>query len=281
MTNVKQNPNSNHKRSYNEHLAFALSLSKRAGRVMLKHFNPLGFPAKSKKDQSAITIVDTFLNQLVIDAVHAKFPHHDILAEEGSSMENNSDYVWVCDPLDGTRQFSMGTANFAFSIALTYKGKPVLGVIFEPYMKKLFQALIGQGTRLNGKLIHVSKKNRLTDSLCFLNTRTRSTYNILGFIPILIAHTKRVYNFACCTLEGDLVASGLAEGVIFANDSAHDFAALKVIIEEAGGKVTDLWGHEQRYDRPLKGVVASNGHIHKQLISLLNTTLKKNRYFPE
>lgn len=278
MSNKTQN--SNDKNSYEDYLTFALKLSKRAGREMLKHFNPLGFPTKSKKDQSAITIVDTFLNQLVIDAVHAKFPHHDILAEEGSSMENHSDYVWVCDPLDGTRQFSMGTANFAFSIALTHKGKPILGVIFEPYMKKLFQAVVGQGARLNGKLIRVSKKNRLVDSLCFFNSRTRSTYNILGFIPILIAHAKRVYNFACCTVESDLVASGLAEAVVYANNSAHDFAAVKVIVEEAGGKVTDLWGQEQRYDKPLKGVIVSNGHVHKQLISLLHSTLEKQRYSP-
>jgi len=278
MSNKIQSPKD--KNSYNDYLTFALKLSKRAGREMLNHFNPLGFPAKSKKDQSAITIVDTLLNQLVIDAVHAKFPLHDILSEEGSSLGNKSDYVWVCDPLDGTRQFSMGTANFAFSIALTYKGKPILGVIFEPYMKKLFQAVVGQGARLNGKLIRVSKKNRLTDSLCFFNTRTRSTYNILGFIPILIAHAKRVYNLACCAVESNLVASGLAEAVVYANNSAHDFAAVKVIVEEAGGKVTDLWGHEQRYDKPLKGVVVSNGHVHKQLVSLLHITLEKQRYSP-
>lgn len=271
---------SNDKNSYDEYLAFALKLSKRAGREMLKRFNPLGCPAKSKKDQSAITVVDTFLNQLVIDAVHAKFPLHDILSEEGSSLGNSSDYVWVCDPLDGTRQFSMGTANFAFSIALTYRGKPIIGVIFEPYTKKLFHAVVGHGARLNGKLINVSKKNKLSDSLCFFTSSIRSTYNILGFIPILIAHAKRVYNFACCTVESDLVASGLAEAVVYANNSAHDFAAVKVIVEEAGGKVTDLWGHEQRYDKPLKGVIVSNSHVHKQLISLLHNTLEKQRYSP-
>lgn len=267
------------KDTYSKYLAFALDISDRAGAEMLKRFSPFGFPAKAKSDQSAITVVDTLLNKMVIEAVHNNFPDHDILSEEGSSSENNSDYVWVCDPLDGTRQFSMGTANFAFSIALTYKGKPVLGVIYEPYTGKLFQAIIGKGARMNGKRIHVNKKNRLSDSLCFFTSSIRSTYNILGFIPILIAHTKRVYNFACCTVEGNLVASGLAEGVIYANNSAHDFAAVKIIIEEAGGKVTDLWGHEQRYDKPIKGVIASNGHIHKQLISLLHTTLKKNRYF--
>ena len=81
------------KENYDEYLAFALKLSKRAGREMLKRFNPLGCPAKSKKDQSAITVVDTFLNQLVIDAVHKRFPLHDILSEEGSSLGNNSDYI--------------------------------------------------------------------------------------------------------------------------------------------------------------------------------------------
>lgn len=269
---------SNKKSEHEQYLAFALKLSKRAGREMLRHFDAFGFPSKSKKDQSAVTTVDTLLNQLVIDAVHAAFPDHDILSEEGSSLGNNSDYVWVCDPLDGTRQFVMGIANFAFSIALTYKGKPVVGVIFEPYTKKLFQAVIGKGASMNGKVIRVSKKNKLADSLCFFTSSIRSAYNILNLVPTLIANTKRVYNFACCTVESNLVAAGHAEAVIYANDCAHDFAAVKVIVEEAGGKVTDLWGHEQRYDKPLRGVIVSNGHIHKQLVSLLQSTLKKQRY---
>lgn len=259
--------------NYDDYLAFALKLSDRAGRIMLKYFNLRGFPATSKKDQSAVTTVDIMLNKIVIDAVHTRFPDHDVLSEEGNSLGNNSDFVWVCDPLDGTRQFSMGTPNFAFSIALTYKGKPVVGVIFEPYTKKLFQAVVGKGARLNGKIIHVSKKNKLSDSLCFFTSSIRSTYNILGFIPVLIAHSKRVYNFACCTVESNLVASGLAEAVIYANNAAHDFAAIKIIVEEAGGTVTDLWGLSQRYDKPLKGALVSNGYLQRQLLSLIRSVL--------
>ncbi len=264
--------------TYDRYLAFALELSKRAGTEMMRQYNPFGFPAKTKPDQSAITTVDTHLNHMVIESVLQMFPDHDILAEEGSSMRHKSEYVWVCDPLDGTRQFAMGTPNFAFSIALTHRGRPVVGVIFEPYTHKLFQAVIGKGASMNGKVIRVSKKNKLADSLCFFTSSIRSAYNILNLVPTLIANTKRVYNFACCTVESNLVAAGHAEAVIYANDCAHDFAAVKVIVEEAGGKVTDLWGHEQRYDKPLRGVIVSNGHIHKQLVSLLQSTLKKQRY---
>ncbi len=278
MSNVKRNSKSEYQNDYNEYLAFALKLSKRAGREMMKYYNPHGFPTTMKKDKSVVTEVDTLLNRMVIQAVHAEYPHHDILAEEESSLENNSEFVWVCDPIDGTRQFSMGTANFSFSIALTYQGKSVLGVIFEPFTKKLYTATIGKGAYLNDVKIHVNAKNRLADSLCFFTASTRSKYNILGFIPILIAHTKRVYNFACCTVESNLVASGLAEGVVYANNSAHDFAAVKVIVEEAGGKVTDLWGNDQRYDQSLRGVIVSNGHIHKQLVALLQSTLAKQPY---
>lgn len=260
---------------YGEYFVFASRLSKRAGREMLKRFDPMGFPAKVKADMSAVTEVDLYLNQLVIDAVHARFPQHDILAEEGSSLKNKSDYVWVCDPLDGTRQFAMGTANFAFSLALTYRGEPVLGVIYEPYTNKLFHAIKGKGAMRNNKRIHVSKKNKLSDSLCFFTSSIRSTYNILGLIPILIANAKRVYNFACCTVESDLVASGFAEAVIYANNSAHDFAAVKIIVEEAGGKVTDLWGNEQRYDQPIKGVIVSNGLVHQQLLRLVRRSLQQ------
>ena len=153
----------------------------------MQHYNPLGFPTTMKKDKSVVTEVDTFLNQMVIDVVHTTYPHHDVLAEEGSSLRNDSEYVWVCDPIDGTRQFSMGTANFAFSLALTYRGKSVLGVIYEPFTKKLFTAVIGKGAYLNGTKIHVNARNRLSDSLCFFTASIRSKYNILGF--------------ACCQVE--------------------------------------------------------------------------------
>ena len=278
MSNDKRNSKSKYQSDYDGFLAFAVALSKRAGREMMRHYSPLGFPTTMKKDKSVVTVVDTLLNRMVIEAIHATYPQHDVLAEEESSLQNKGDFVWVCDPIDGTRQFSMGTANFSFSIGLTYRGISVLGVIYEPFTKKLYTAVAGKGAYLNGTKIHVNTKNRLSDSLCFFTASIRSRYNILGFVPLLIAHTKRVYNFACCTVEGNLVASGLAEGLVYANNSAHDFAALKVILEEAGGKITDLWGNDQRYDRPLKGVVLSNGRIHTQLIKLLKDTLAHNPY---
>lgn len=264
-------------RVYLAYRDFAIHLARSAGAHMMKHHGPFGFPMTTKNNRSALTAIDTALNAKVIETITHTYPDHSVLAEEGNSINQTSEYVWVCDPLDGTRQFAMGTATFAFSLALVYQGNPVIGVIYEPYTNKLYEAVKGEGACLNGNRIKVSKKNKLQDALCFFASNPHSRYNILALAPMLIAHTKRVYNIGSCAVEGGLVASGMAETVIYANDGAHDFAAIKIIVEEAGGTVTDLWGASQRYDNPLKGALVSNGLIHRQLLHLVQKTLDTKR----
>ena len=106
---------------------FAKQLAQKAGEIMKNNFSH-GMKKELKRDKSPVTTTDIAINKLVISEVKKYFPDHDVKGEEESSFENNSEYVWVCDPVDGTYPFSHGLPVFTFSLALVKNGKPVLGV---------------------------------------------------------------------------------------------------------------------------------------------------------
>ena len=110
-----------------------------------------------KKDGSPVTKTDLAINKLVIDRVKKYFPSHGVLGEEQSNYVEKADYVWVCDPVDGTIPFSRGMPTCMFSLGLTFKGKPILGVGYDPFIDRLIFAELGKGAFLNGKKIHVSR----------------------------------------------------------------------------------------------------------------------------
>lgn len=236
---------------------FAIDLAKQAGQNIRDGF-VLGIKKEWKADHTPVTAVDLKNNQLVLDAVAKTFPDHSVLAEEGSNIIKNSKYTWVCDPVDGTVPFSHGIPTCVFSLALVEDGVPVLGVIYDPFLDRMFVAELGSGAFLNGKKISVNKKDLSRGVIAWSN---RGMSEVKERFPNL-----SIICLWCICYEGVLVASGELQACFYNYVNAHDIAALKVIVEEAGGKVTDRFGNEQRYDGPIKGALISNGLVHNQLI---------------
>lgn len=256
---------------YNKELAFAKALALEAGEIMRKHFG-FDLQPKWKSDQTPLTIADTQINSLVIEKIKAAFPGDDIFGEENQFI-TGSKRLWVCDPVDGTLPFSHGLPISTFSLALVIDGVPQVGVIYDPFMDRLFYAEVNSGAFYNGQPIHVSNQgmqNAILDISGFPAPADRATtthtmsvcdrFNTAGAKTVSMWST--IINFA-------LIASGKFTGAVFNLNFIHDVAAAKVIIDEAGGKTTDMFGNEQRYDRPTKGFIASNGVIHQQIIDLL------------
>src|SRR3990167_6073867 len=133
---------------------FAINLAYKAGERMRKDFT-LGMKKEWKKDKTPVTVTDTVINRMVIDAIEKEYPSHSILGEEENKMKE-SEYVWVCDPIDGTVPFAHGFPIFAFSLALVKNGAPILGVIYDPMLDRLVYAEKGKGAFLNSKPIKVS-----------------------------------------------------------------------------------------------------------------------------
>jgi len=249
----------------NDYKTFATALAYQAGEVMRKNF-VLGMKKTWKENNTPLTISDTTINRFVIEAVNKQFPSHGILGEEESDLKKG-EYIWVCDPLDGTIPFSHGLPLSTFSLALTQNGVPILGVIYDPYMERLFVAEKGKGAYLNGEKITVSKAAELNSKMVTVEGSHKPSF--LAIKMDLATQGAKVATLMAFIYSGMLVAAGELAAAIFAHKSPWDVAAVKIIVEEAGGTCTDLDGNDQRYDQETNGFVASNGILHEQLITLL------------
>ncbi len=253
------------------YLEFAKGLANEAEEIALKYFS-FEIDSTWKEDDTPLTKADTEINDLVIKRIKETYPEHSVYGEEKSYKKKNSRYIWVCDPIDGTMAFSCGLPLFVFSIALVdqSKGLPILGLVNDPVMKTMYWAVKNGGAYRNGKQIFVS------DSKTFLNTYTLTgaSGKDVGFsnLPVheLLGNEKsRVMKFPSFIYGAIQVANGKFAAGVFYKKDGHDVAALKIITEEAGGKVTDLNGNERRYDQNGVGCIVSNGILHDKLLEIV------------
>ena len=256
------------------YIDFAKDTALEAGKIIIDGFRSTSV-AKYKANESPLTIFDEKVNALVLNRVKRFFPNHNILSEENSALTSSSDYLWVCDPIDGTIPFLAGLPTFAFSLALLKEKKVILGVIYDPFMDRMYFAEKGRGAKMNEKNIHVSSRRDLRHSsitVCWWRTSKYDLYLVdkrLRDLDIyFIDPTSIVYT-------GALVALGKMEATIFGGNDPHDSAALKIIIEEARGKVTDLFGFESYYGSNIEGHLATNGLLHNKLLKLIRENIKK------
>jgi fructose-1,6-bisphosphatase/inositol monophosphatase family enzyme len=249
---------------------FAKKIAKEAGEVLKNNFR-LEIKKEWKSDDSPVTETDLKVNKLVIDSVQKHFPDHSVLGEEESSFVENSKFTWVCDPVDGTMPFSHGVPIFSFSLALVEDGVPILGIVYDPTLDRTFFAAKGKGAYLNDHKITVSDANSLKNTVIDLDGSGRDIgLNYLEIAKNLRENGCHIFKFNSVIYGGMLVAAGEFSSTIFLKDTVHDMATIKIIVEEAGGKVTDVEGKEQRYDRKCNGIIASNGLVHDELIKIVN-----------
>lgn len=252
---------------------FAVTIAKEAGDIMRQNFSS-GMKKDWKEDNSPLTATDIAINALVIERVVNQFPEHAVLGEEDSTeaIEGKS-HVWVVDPVDGTIPFSHGVPTFAFSLALVVDGESVLGVVYDPILDRLFVAEKGKGATMNGEQIHVNTQDLLPHSVMNIDGPWSKTgaaeVNFFALPQALHEEKVKITKFSCMVYGGLLVALGEYGAAICSGKYPWDIAALKVIIEEAGGKVTNLRGEEQRYDRPLFGAIMSNGLLHDRVVEIV------------
>jgi len=250
------------------YLSFAIDLAQQAGDIMRHNFHG-NMKKEWKEDDSPLTVTDTTINNLVIDQVKAQYPGHAILGEEASFSIEGADYVWVVDPVDGTIPFSHGVPTFVFSLALTYKGESIVGVVYDPIMNRLLHAEKDKGAFLNGQPLHVSTSGTLAHTVLNIDGPQSEEFPV-DHMPKKIHEVKgRITKFSCLAYGGMMVALGEYSAAICTGWLPWDIAALKVIVEEAGGKVTSLYGEEQAYNKNIKGALISNGLVHDEVLHLL------------
>lgn len=254
--------------------SFAIDLAYKAGET-IKANCKLSATIDYKGGYSPVTEFDISINNMVIEAVHKYYPDHGVLAEELSSLSKNQDYIWVCDPIDGTIPFSHGIPISTFSLALVKNGNPILGVIYDPFMDRLFFAEKGSGATLNNQTIKVSDSINFQEDVIAFEAWSRAKFDLLPVITDLSNHDIKAMILCSIAYGNMMVACGEFVATIFPGIHAHDIAATKIIVEEAGGKVTDLFGKEQRYDQVINGAIVSNGVCHDKLLEFITNHLIK------
>ena len=258
-----------------DYLKFAKELAREAGGIM-EHYFGQSPSSHFKEDDTIVTVADLEINDLVIERVHARYPSHGIDGEE-NSKKGNSDHVWVCDPIDGTNPFAMELPVSVFSLALVVDGQPIIGVIYTPFMKKLYYGAKGYGAFVNDKPLRVSNKGFDSKSRLNADWWVGAEFDIMPAVHRL-AYDKNIYVLCpgSTTHAAALVASGEFVASIFPGTKGKnvDIAAAKVIVEEAGGKVTDFYGNEQRYDQDIRGAIVSNRIVHAEIVDALKEVTK-------
>ena len=252
-----------------EYLEFAKDIANYAGEIMIKYFNHNN-GASYKGDKTIVTLADKEINSYLIEKVKEKYPTHSVDGEE--EQFGKSDYLWICDPVDGTAMYARHIPVAVFSLALAVNGMPLIGVILDPFTNNLYTAIKGKGAYKNGEKITVN--NYELDGMktvCHFDIWPTAEYNIYEVIKELSEKTYficigSVIRACMCVATGDFCLA------VFPG-SKHkncDIAAVKIIVEEAGGKVTDLFGNEQRYDKSINGAIISNGKVHNEVVKTIN-----------
>ncbi len=259
-----------HAADLSSRLDLAVAIAREAGRHTLRYFRSADLCVESKADQSPVTIADREAEQLLRERIAGAFPQDGILGEELGEKTGTSNCRWVLDPIDGTRAFVYGVSLYGTLVAMEQDGQSVLGVIYMPALDECVYAAVGGGAwyqrgTASRQTARVSDKRRLAEGLfCtsdvggFVTTKRRDVYDRLLAASAVSRTWGDCYGYL-------LVATGRAEVMVDPIMNLWDTAALKPIIEEAGGSFTDFVGHPTTQAGES---IATNGHVLSEVLRL-------------
>jgi myo-inositol-1(or 4)-monophosphatase len=252
---------------YSAYLSAASDIAREAGALLARYLERR-VAVEYKDEFDVVTAADRASEELIVERLSAYFPAHSIVAEEGTGADRSSEFVWYVDPLDGTTNFAHGFPMFAVTLALEHAGEIVCGVVYDPVHEEFFSAEKGAGAWLNNRRIQVSRVNRLNESLLatgFPSRKRHTDVNVYFFHQAaMLSHGVRRAGSAALDLS--YLAAGRLDGFWEFGLNPWDIAAGLLLIEEAGGRCTDLRGGEHELRGPQ--LAASNGLIHDEMLGL-------------
>ena len=241
-----------------------------AGTIIKKYFQGQFSIHNKEGINNLVTEVDTKAETAIIDMIKKHFPEHSIISEEIGKIEKNSDYKWIIDPIDGTVNFAHGIPICCVSIALSYRDQVQLGAVYNPIMNELFFAERGKGAFLNDQPIKVSKKTDFRKACLVTGFPYKWPENNEHPIKVFerfILEGLPVRRLGSAAIDLCWVACGRFDGFWEYNLNPWDIAAGYLIVEEAGGRITNFEGAPYSvYD---KQTLATNGLIHEEMIGLI------------
>ncbi len=247
---------------------FVVKMAREVGAMFLKEQPKLKKKHIHFKDQNDyVTEVDQRSEKMIVEKILHHFPDHQILAEESAQYQfNPKKPLWIIDPLDGTTNFIHQLPIFAVSIGFFDQGRPELGVVFDPHRNELFSAVRGKGAYLNGKKIHVSKSKQLKDTLLATGFPFKVEDILEDYIKIfrkLCMNSRGIRRGGSSAIDLAYVACGRFDGFWEFGLQPWDVAAGRLLVQEAGGRVTHFSGKELEL-KP-QNVLAGNPAIYQKL----------------
>ncbi|MBS1772148.1 MAG: inositol monophosphatase [Bacteroidetes bacterium] len=248
-----------------------LEAANEAGKIITQYFQG-DFNVESKEGiNNLVTEVDKHSEKRIIEIIKNHYPGHSIISEEVGELMQDSDYQWIIDPIDGTVNFAHGIPLCCVSIGLKHKDELLLGAVYNPMMNELFFAEKGKGAFLNDKPISVSKKTNF-ETACLVTgfpykwPSDRSEHPIKVFERFILEGLP-VRRLGSAAIDLCWVACGRFDGFWEYNLSSWDVAAGYLIVQEAGGRITNFDG--EPYSVFDKQTLATNGHIHESMLKLI------------
>lgn len=239
---------------------------------VLQNYLGGSYEIRKKSEKDLVTEADTASERVIRRTITRTFPQHSILAEESGLHAGSSDCMWIVDPLDGTTNFAHQLDVFCISIAFAHKGTIVAGVVLNPISGELFSAATHSGAKLNGQPIRISATAHISESLL----ATGFPYDKVAHMDTLMARFKTflgacqgIRRMGSAALDLCFLACGRFDGYWEQNLKPWDTAAGMLIVNEAGGRVSDF--SNQPFGIEKKEILATNGRIHADMLAVLQT----------
>ena len=247
-------------------LETSVEIAREAGALLAQHF-ARHIPYELKGESDLVTAADRASERLIVERLRAHFPTHAIVAEEGGSVDGASEYRWYVDPLDGTTNFAHGLPHYNVTLGLERAGEMIAGVIYDPCRGEMFAAERGGGAYLNHHRIRVSATSKVAASLLstgFPSRKRHENVNVHFYYQMSLA-SHGIRRAGSAALDAAWVACGRLEAYWEFGLNPWDMAAGVLLVEEAGGRVSDMRGGPVQIGGP--HVLMDNGHIHAEMLA--------------
>ena len=250
-------------------LETAIQAARTAGRILIERL-PAEREVRIKGPRDIVTDADLAAEEAIIKTIRARFPDHALLTEEGGESAGDAPFVWVIDPLDGTTNYSRRFPTFCVSIGLVHQGQLTLGAVYDPLHDHLFVAERGRGATLNSDPLQVSafdQVDRAVLGLDWAHTQ-KDRHEIVARLGRVAPACRTVRGIGSAALGLCYVAAGWLDAYFHINLQPWDMAAGLLLIQEAGGRLTNLQGLP--WQPWVQQVLVSNGHVHQALLELMD-----------
>lgn len=248
---------------------------RQAGKISLGIFGKAKLAYTKQNAADVVTQGDLKVEKMVLAAIKQQFPQHSILSEEGHGTEQGSEYQWILDPIDGTRNFLTGTPLFGVMLALARRGKVIRSAVLLPYFNELYFSRLGKGATCNGKKIHCSSKANwdLSYGCMTVNFVADKAQLASAFMHKALKEPVWISGFGSIAVNAAYVASGRRDWTASLDGNTWDYAPTSLLLQEAGCKVTDR--HGKSWQVGSKGIIAANKKLYPTIAKLV-TNIPEN-----